>query len=154
MIRWALLTLSAVAASGCGPAASNDSDAGDTSCLDRMDLDAYSAGMTRTSSSGNVKFTIVQGNPSPPARYTNTWTMTMTDANGAAIPNAAPTAVPFMPEHGHGSSVNPEMTSNGGTTYQVTPLYFFMPGIWQTTLSPTPTSLPADQVKFTFCISG
>jgi hypothetical protein len=130
-------------------------DAGDSdSCLNRTGVDAWSNGLARASPSGNVKVTLVSGEPSPPARGTNTWTVTMTDGAGNAISGATPVAVPFMPEHGHGSSVTPDMTSMGGPDYSVTPLYFFMPGIWQVTLSASPDAGPDDQVKFEFCISG
>jgi hypothetical protein len=65
------------------------------------------------------------------------------------------TAKPFMPDHGHGSSVTPSVTPMGSDgTYQVTDLDLFMPGIWQVTLTITPASGPADSVVFSFCVDG
>ena len=130
-------------------------DAGPSdSCLNSAGVDAWSNGLARTSSSGKLKVTLESGDPTPPARGNNSWTVTLTDGDGNAIPNAQPVAVPYMPLHGHGSSVTPDMTSTGGPDYTVAPLYFFMPGIWQVTLSATPDAGPADRVQFEFCISG
>jgi len=137
----------------CGGSGVPDAGASD-SCLNRPGIDAWSEGLARTSSSGNVKVTLKSGSPAPPARGTNTWQVTMTDGAGNPISGAQPTAVPFMPEHGHGSSVTPVMTSTGGPDYTVTPLYFFMPGVWQVTLTAAADAGVADQVKFEFCISG
>jgi hypothetical protein len=150
VVRPALLSLLVVSCGG----GSSFPDAGSDSCLNRPGIDAWSNGLARTSPSGNLKVTLLSGDPTPPARGTNTWTVSLTDGTGNAITGAQPDAVPYMPEHGHGSSVTPDMTSTGGPDYTVAPLYFFMPGIWQVTLSATPDAGPSDQVQVEFCISG
>jgi hypothetical protein len=130
-------------------------DAGPSdSCLNREGVDAWSNGLARTSSSGNLKVTLVSGDPTPPARGNNSWNVTLTDSAGNAIPNAQPVAVPYMPDHGHGSSVTPDVTPTSGAAFTVSPLYLFMPGVWQVTFTATPDAGVADQVQFEFCISG
>jgi hypothetical protein len=139
----------------CGGPGTPDAGASD-SCLNRAGVDAWSNGLSRTSMSGQVKVTLESGDPTPPARGINTWSVSLTDGSGSPIAGAQPHAVPYMPEHGHGSSVTPDMTSTGsaGSGYTVAPLYFYMPGIWQVTISATPDAGMPDQVQFEFCIPG
>jgi len=100
-----------------------------------------------------AKVVLVSASLSPPARGTNTWTIKVTDAQGNAIPNATVTAKPFMPDHGHGSSVEPVVTANPDGTFAVTPLYLFMPGLWQITFT-VKTATTSDDVVFSFCVAG
>lgn len=89
------------------------------------------------------------------AKGLNTWTVKVTDGKGNPVSGAAIKVRPFMPDHGHGSSITPQimpMAAEG--TYQVGLLDFFMPGIWQETFTITPTTGPADTVVFTFCVDG
>jgi hypothetical protein len=62
-----------------------------------------------------------------------------------------------MPDHTHDIAVEPEATYDAAAqTYNVTPLYFFMPGRWRATLSVnngTDASPPIDTVEFIFCIN-
>lgn len=41
------------------------------------------------------------------------------------------TATPFMPSHGHGSSVVPKVQSEGDGNYLVAPLLLSMSGQWE-----------------------
>jgi hypothetical protein len=115
----------------------------------------YASGMSVTSSSGNVKVALMAASPAPPEVQLNTWTLSVTDANGDAIPNAAPVMVPWMPDHGHGPSVQPTATPTGdGKTFTVSDIDLFMAGVWRLTISATPTAAIPDQVVYYFCIEG
>ncbi len=111
----------------------------------------YAANLS--ASSKTAKVVLVDASPSPPARGSDTWKIKVTDSQGNALSNATVTAKPFMPDHGHGSSVEPVVTANPDGTYTVTPLYLFMPGLWQVTFT-IKTASTSDDVVFSFCVAG
>ena len=57
------------------------------------------------------------------------------DAAGKPVDGATLSVTPFMPDHGHGSSVKPTVTREGGGTYDVTNVYLPMPGLWRLTVT-------------------
>ena len=57
--------------------------------------------------------------------------LAFTDSNGEAVTGLGLTVVPWMPAHGHGTSVNPTVTETTPGTFIATPLYLFMPGSWE-----------------------
>jgi hypothetical protein len=67
---------------------------------------------------------------------------------------------PYMPDHGHGTSITPVATGEGSGDYQVAPLYLFMSGYWEITLSmlappsgaDAGASGPPETVVFKTCI--
>ncbi len=83
--------------------------------------------------------------------------MQVQDKTGAGINNLGITAVPWMPDHGHGTSVKPMTMSSGQNgQYTITPLYLFMAGLWQITLqmqNQNVTPATTDQVVFSFCLN-
>jgi hypothetical protein len=136
-----------------GGDAADDGDGGDqVSCIGDPRVDTYSANLEKTSVAG-MKVKIHTADPAPPANGVNDWLLTITDANGQPIDNAALTVTPFMPDHGHGTSVVPEITPQSGGTYDVNPLYLFMPGVWRVTIS-VQSNGSTDSVAFFFCIQG
>src|SRR5262249_40017779 len=88
--------------------------------------------------------------PAPPARGTDTWSMRITDAAGTTQPGLTVGVLPFMPDHGHGTSVNASVTANPDGTYTVAPLYFFMPGVWRISFWIGPNQ--ADVGEVFFCV--
>ena len=155
------LALALADGGGCGhddgTAAPDAADDGAiVSCQMDARVEAYTANMAKTSKSGALTITLVQADPAPPARDNNTWTIKATDATGAAIDAAALTVTPFMPDHGHGTSVRAVLTSQGDGTIKVTPLYLFMPGVWRITFAAAVDGGGSadDQVQFFFCIAG
>ena len=68
--------------------------------------------------------------------------------------NGAGTPLPTLgrPFHRRTAAVPPRGTDKGGGDYTVTPLYLFMPGVWQITFFPSAT--PADTAAFMFCVQG
>lgn len=69
--------------------------------------------------------------PDPPAVGTDAVQLSFVDANGAPVSGLGLDVVPWMPAHGHGTSVNPTVTETAPGTFVATPLYLFMPGSWE-----------------------
>jgi hypothetical protein len=145
---------------GCGGSSggsnNNDNttpDAGDLiTCQNDPRVMNWTPGLSVTSTSGTRKYVLVSIDPNPPARGTDTWSMKVTDAAGTSQPGLAVGVLPFMPDHGHGSSVNATVTANADGTYTVQPLYFFMAGVWRVTF--WIGSNQSDVGQFFFCVPG
>ncbi len=75
--------------------------------------------------------------PDPPVSGQNAMTVTVADANGAAVTGCVVVVDPQMPMHGHGSSETAVLTDNGDGTYEATPVTFQMPGAWVVTVTAT-----------------
>jgi hypothetical protein len=105
--------------------------------------------MVKKSASGQLQVTLVSSDPAPPIRGTNNWVIKTADGGGQPIGNATLTITPFMPDHGHGTSVVPTITSKGDGSYEVDNLYFFMPGVWRITIANG-----AESVQYFFCVPG
>jgi hypothetical protein len=139
---------------GSGNPENTTPDAGDLiTCQFDPRVMNYASGLTVTSTSGDYKYVLLNSNPAPPARGTDTWTIQITNASGQAQAGLAASVLPFMPDHGHGSSVNATVTANADGTYTVTPLYLFMPGVWRVGFS-VPANQQSDVGNFFFCIPG
>ena len=82
------------------------------------------------SDSGSLMI-VVRFAPAPPTVGTDAVQLSFVDPNGAAAAGLALTVVPWMPAHGHGTSVNPTVTETAPGTFVATPLYLFMPGSWE-----------------------
>ncbi len=142
---------------GCGSSSEGPGnttpDAGDLiTCQNDPRAMTYASGLSVTSTSGTRKYVLLSANPAPPARGTDTWSIKITDAGGTAQPGLTVGVLPFMPDHGHGTSVNASVTANQDGTYTVAPLYFFMPGVWRITF--WIGSNQADVGEFFFCVPG
>jgi hypothetical protein len=160
----ALSLACALAACGGGsktpPPSTDSSESGQTgedaaaqvTCEGQANLDTYVANLTKTGTKG-LSFVLVSGDPAPPARGTNTWTLHVNDASGKGVDGAQLDVKPFMPQHGHGSSVEPTVTATGSGAYTIGNLYLFMPGLWTITITATTPSV-TDAAVFTFCIAG
>jgi hypothetical protein len=127
--------------------------------------DAETPGLTFTLVSDDVG----DAATGPAEPYTNTFTLALTDSSGHPVTDAnvlLPTSDqalgwiyskdPWMPLHGHGSSVATKVTNNNDGTYSLE-MYFFMPGFWQIYIvaeagpdASTP-SVP-QAVTFQFCL--
>jgi YtkA-like len=144
---------------GCGSSSGQNSqtggpDANDViTCQNDPRVATYASGLTVSSTSGSHKYVLLSSDPAPPARGTDTWKIHITDAQGTALSGLAASVVPFMPDHGHGSSVNASVTANSDGTYTVAPLYFFMPGVWRVEFAVPPNQL-SDVGDFFFCVPG
>jgi hypothetical protein len=150
-----VLSFTALVGAGCGSSSTpSQPDAGDLiTCQNDPRVATYAPGLSVSTTSGTRKFVLVSSDPAPPARGTDTWTLRITDAGGTAEDGLSVSVLPFMPDHGHGTSVNATVTANSDGTYTAAPLYFFMPGVWRITFSTPPNQL-SDVADFYFCIPG
>ena len=67
------------------------------------------------------------------------------------------TVTPFMPDHGHGTSVRAVVTAQPDGSFSVTPLYLFMAGVWRVTIAVGVGASDAgasESVAFFFCVAG
>ncbi|MEZ4225547.1 MAG: FixH family protein [Polyangiaceae bacterium] len=69
--------------------------------------------------------------PDPPQVGANTWTLDLRTRAGVPVVDAALTAEPWMPVHGHGVPVVPKVVAEGEGSYRVENLRFTMPGTWE-----------------------
>src|SRR5258705_7078194 len=133
----ALFLASCVSFSACGSGSKTNDGAsmGDAAigCLNDPRAQIYTANMQQKGYGNLLTFVLTEADPAPPAKGINTWTVKLLDGAANVVTGGTVTASPFMPDHGHGSSVVPETTPTGDG-YTVAPLYFFMPGLWQVTL--------------------
>ena len=152
------LVLIALGAPGCSSSdsggASNTSNtaAAQTACSTDTRKDVYAAGMTKPAGTMTVK--LVQSDPGPPIKGTNTLTVEVTDSSGAPVDGAKITVTPFMPDHGHGSSVAPQVAASGGGKYVVSDVYLVMAGLWRVTVSVQAGTAPQADAVFNFCVDG
>ncbi len=124
-----------------------------SACAQDARKDVYAAGLTKqTASAMSVK--VMSATPAPPAKLTNELTLQLLDAAGQPVDGATLSVVPFMPDHGHGSAVKPAVTPKGGGVYDVTNLYYPMPGLWRVTVTVQMPNVAAQDVAFSFCIDG
>ena len=82
------------------------------------------------SDAGDFLLTI-QTDPDPPIRGTNTVTYTVSDASARSVDGLTLAIVPWMPAHGHGTSVHPTIVPHGKGVYEIQDVLFFMPGLWE-----------------------
>lgn len=124
-----------------------------SACATDTRKDVYTAGLAKqTTSALSVK--LMEATPAPPAKLSNAFTFHVTDPAGNPVDGATVSVTPFMPDHGHGSSVKPSVTPKGGGAYDVTNVYLPMPGLWRLTVTVQMPNVAAQDVAFSFCIDG
>ena len=115
--------------------------------------DSYSAGLEKAGETAKIR--LLDAQPAPPARGNNEWQVQVLDSGDAPIGDAVITRVkPFMPDHGHGPSTEPDIgeVADDGTA-AIRAIDFMMPGVWTITFSVDSASGP-DAAVFAFCIDG
>jgi hypothetical protein len=163
----------ALGASGCGgsgnkpPAAGADMAVAPTVgllCTDAR-ADEWKLPLTKTTPSGAMKVTLLSSQASVPVigDSKTTWTIAVQDAaTGAPVVGAAVSVLPWMPDHGHGTSVKAVVTETAGGQYAMEPLYFFMAGYWTVTVTIDAAGTSgaggadggaADSVVFSVCLT-
>jgi hypothetical protein len=135
---------------------------GSVSCTSDPRLDVYAGGLEKAGELGALTFRFSDFSPAEPARGNNTFHVQLVDASGATLggDSADPARVSlgvdlFMPDHGHGTSVEPAVTFDAGR-YTLAPLYLFMPGVWRVELDAqaAETEATLDRVVLHFCVEG
>src|SRR6185295_7599560 len=112
--------------------------------------------LSHASADASLTLELMTADPAPPARGTNSWNVRLTDGSGAPISGVALEVTPFMPDHGHGTSVVPTVTAGDDGTYAIQGLYLFMPGVWRVTfaLDAHANGTDPNVVNFFFCVAG
>lgn len=134
---------------------SGGGDAGDEGvigCNGDSRSQTYSAGMGQMGKSGVFKFVLDKSVPAPESAGSSlTWTLQVLDASGKPVSGATfPVLHPWMPLHGHGTS-QVMVTDGGNGTYTLSPLYFYMPGLWETDIT-AQAGAQKDSTSFYFCM--
>lgn len=146
------------AAAGCGSGNQSGTDAGaDTmlfSCVTETRAVPYTPGMERTSTSGAYLGRLLSSAMNPPGKGIDTWSVQIVDSSAAPVDGLTVKAVPFMPDHNHGTSKKAVVTPEGEGRYTVTPVYFFMAGYWEVELTFQLAGGAPDAVMFPICIPG
>jgi hypothetical protein len=152
------LALGFVACSSSSTSSSGSSggpDAGEEGtigCNGDSRAQTYAPGMSQMGKAGVFKFVLEQSMPAPASAGSSlTWTLQILDASGKPVSGATfPVLKPWMPLHGHGTSTVMVMAGSNGT-YTLSPLYFYMPGLWETDLT-VQAGTEKDSTSFYFCM--
>ena len=162
-----LLALSTSAAlAACHTSSGNTTDGPVLSynCAADDRAQTYVAGLEVMGTSGKMTFKLMDASPAPPARGNNTWSVQVNAAgsagapvtdlgtSGQMVPMATFSATPYMPDHGHGTPIEVQITNQGSGMYQLTPVNLWMPGYWVTTLVVDSPSVGSDTAVYKFCL--
>jgi hypothetical protein len=113
--------------------------------------DEYVLGLQHTGAWATVE--LVDAVPAPPSRGDNTWVVRVRDEAGIPRDDIGVTVDPFMPDHGHGSTIRCDVEPGDAPgTYVLAPLNMFMPGLWDITLHVARDDGDDDVVIFSFCV--
>jgi len=116
--------------------------------------DIYTAGLAKQTATGALSIKLMEATPAPPQKQSNALVLQVVDAAGMPVDGATLSVTPFMPDHGHGSSVKPTVTAKGGGVYDVSNVYLPMPGLWRLTVTVQMPNVAAQDAAFQFCIDG
>jgi YtkA-like len=149
-----------IGSAGCGGSGDDDASAApapSVSCLADPRLDSYTGELDKAGELGLLSFRFFNLSPSPPAKGSNTFHVQISDAAGAPMQGELRVEL-FMPDHGHGTSVEPVISPDAAPgSYTVQPLYLFMPGVWRLTFQafgdPADNAM-LDDVVLHFCVEG
>jgi hypothetical protein len=116
-------------------------------------LETYDAGMAQWGTSKVFQFVLQDSSPPPVSGGTSlTWTIEILDASGKPVTGASFTKIhPWMPVHMHGTSEVMVTAGSKPGTYVLQPLYFFMPGVWETDIT-VQGGTQTDSTSFYFCM--
>jgi hypothetical protein len=156
--------------SGAGPGAGGSGVGadGDTIGCDSggFAFDTYKPNLTKPGKNGLYTFVLTSADPAPPAEGIgpagiNTWTIKVLDASGQPVEGAtmslpvgtslwSPSFNPFMPRHGHGTSIVTKVTNSGNGSATLV-MDFAMGGVWQVFVEADSGST-VDGAMFAFCM--
>jgi hypothetical protein len=112
----------------------------------------YASSMVVKGTSGTFSVRLDAVTPWPLVKGENTLTVTVVDAAGNAVMDPTVTLKPFMPDHGHGSSIVPLINpAKPDGSIEIDHVNTFMPGIWQLTFTVTKGG-QSDSSVVTFCV--
>lgn len=147
------LALAPLVTTGCddGHGMHNDME---VNCDLETRAQTYVAGLAGAGST-DVQIMLMEAIPGPPRKDDNTWRIQVMDSADAPLTGLNITVTPWMPDHGHGTSVTAEVTEllEAGE-YELSPVNLRMPGLWETTIEVDDGAELQDAVVFSFCIEG
>jgi hypothetical protein len=124
---------------------------GESVCAVETRDDEFAIGLSKSGSLARATF--VSASPAPPIKGDNTWVLDITDLNGGPLADSTITALPMMPDHGHGTPIDAVVTALADAgRYEVTPVNLFMTGYWQITFDITLAGGEQDSLMFGFCV--
>jgi YtkA-like len=146
---------------GCGGSGEETPAAdasGSVSCSADPRLDAYSGELDKAGELGVLSFRFFDLDPAPPAKGLNTFHVEVTGAGADVTPGQLRVDL-RMPDHGHGTSVEPIVGADAAPgTYTVRQLFLFMPGVWrlefEALATPDAGAAMLDSVALHFCVEG
>lgn len=121
-------------------------------CASDPRVTAFKVGVEATASTGAMKVAIETADPTHVVQGVNTWTLRITDPQGAPLDGLTVAVKPVMPDHGHGSSTIPQITALGGGRYRASAISLPMRGVWNVAI--VVTGAVNDSATFTFCVDG
>lgn len=149
------------ALSSCSQASNATDDAGVPAddapapfCATDPRAQSFTPGLAQSGKSGVLHAKLLDIAPAPTAKGDNAWTLALFDAAGAPVDGATISVKPFMPDHGHGSSITPLVTPAGSGKYGISRLNLFMPGLWQITFNVQTSAGAVDSIVYSFCVAS
>lgn len=116
---------------------------------------SYSPGMELPGKAGLYSVRLESISPVPAFKGDNLWKVQIVDASKQPVDGLTLKVKPFMPDHGHGSSITPQIKPQGaGGRYDVEQLNLFMPGLWQVFFTVQPAAGGGDEAEVAFCVEG
>ena len=93
--------------------------------------------LTAAASTSGQLHVELRTDPQPPVHGAIAGQLAITNAAGEPVDGLDLAVVPWMPSHGHGTSITPRITAQGQGLYLVEQLYLYMGGTWElrTTIS-------------------
>jgi hypothetical protein len=113
-------------------------------------IDEFRVGMTAEGEA--MRVTLLDATPSEPFRGDNAWTVSLTDLSGAPLEDYAVDVQPWMPDHGHGTSVGAEVVDRGDGELFVDPVNLWMAGLWEVRFLVTLEDATSDMAVLTVCV--
>ena len=89
------------------------------------------AALTAVDSDAGALHIELRSAPEPLVRGQNVGQIRITDSSGQPVDGLALALMPWMPSHGHGTSVQPAISPAGAGIFIANPLYLFMAGQWE-----------------------
>ena len=124
-------------------------------CGGAENLDMAMLGLKKDGAEGHFSVALEAADPLPTEKGENTWTLEITDGEGATVDDATVVVTPFMPDHGHGVSPPDYAGASGGSggLYEVPTFNLIMPGVWELTVAVSRETI-ADEAVFRLCVGG
>ena len=152
----ALLPLVLIGLVACGGDDDDDdgADAGINCDLVMVGQDTYTPGLEKVGPNGYT-VRLMSATPAPPVKGDNAWIIEILDDASALKDGLDIDVDPFMPQHGHGTPIEADVTAAGDPGgYILDPVNLFMPGIWEVTIELSEAATLVDSVMYKFCIDG